>query len=143
MRSIHLSILIITCLASCHKKETTNCETDITQIAGSYQLTKLEKVYYSTGAVQDVTNTLTSCQLSGIYHLNANSTAVYTEEATCTGSGTGTWRLEGTTPYIYFNTGFGGWINSAPFQQWDCNQMIFMTYYPTIEYNCRFTLSRL
>ena len=112
------------------------------QIAESYQLTKFESVLYNTGAAQDVTSTLTNCELSGIYHFNIDGTAAYTESTNCSGSGSGTWSLSNSL-YTLFTSGDGNRISSTSITSWDCTNLVLITMFPSVTYNYRFTLTKL
>ena len=60
-----LSILVIVLLASCKKNNTNTftCEQTMAEIAGKYKLMKLELISNKTGAIQDVTSTLTNSDI--------------------------------------------------------------------------------
>jgi hypothetical protein len=142
MKTFFLLSLFITCFLSCKKKEATTCEITMTEIAGHYKFTKLEKVSYGTGEAQDITSTLTSCELSGTYTFNIDSTATYSESGNCNGSGTGTWDLPGTWMYTAFTLGNGNRINATFIESWDCSNLVLITRYPSVNYNFRTTLTR-
>jgi hypothetical protein len=143
MKVVCISLLAIIIIASCKKKDIATCETTMAEIAGNYKLSKLEKVYYNPDAIQNVTNTLTPCELSAVYVLKTDSTAVYTEPGTCTGNSTGSWYTQGAGMFIFFSSGNGSKINSASFTSWDCTSLVLTTMYPTVAYNYRYTLSKL
>jgi len=111
-------------------------------ISGNYKFTKLEKVAYSTGETQDITSTLTSCDLSGIYTFKTDSTVTYTESTNCNGNGIGTWNLPGTFMYTTFASGNGNRINATLIESWNCFNLVLLTRYPSVTYNYRFTLAR-
>src|SRR5215467_3110350 len=128
MKAFFISILAILLIESC-KKNTSNtttaktCGKTMTEIAGRYKLTKVELVSYWTGATQDVTSTLPTCELSGIFDLNRDSTAVYTEPPGCDGSGTGTWGITGNL-YTVFPSGNGVYISDTEITSWDCDNLV-------------------
>ena len=143
MKTLFLISLVITCIVSCKKKDVTTCDITMSEIAGNYKLTKLESVSYSTCAAQDLTSTLTSCELSGIYNFNTDSTATYSELVNCNGSGSGNWKLSETWLYTSFTSGNGNRISSTLIESWNCSNFVLMTRYPSVNYNYRFTLRRL
>jgi len=115
----------------------------MTSFAGTYALTKYEQVTFSTGNAQDLTSTLSNCELSAIYKLNNDSTAIYTEPGTCTGSGTGNWIGSNSGISISFASGNGIKVNNTILISWNCKDLVLMTTYPNTVYNNRYTLSRL
>lgn len=128
-------------LFSCKKNDTPVCETNMASMAGSYHLTKFERVAFSTGIPQDVTGTLSSCELSAVYNLNPDSTATYSEGGSCTGSGSGNWQY--STNFIFsFKSGNGVRLNTAFFYSWNCTNLVVMTAYPSTVSNDRYTLTR-
>jgi len=149
MKKLFISIVVITGILSCNKKKdttgTTPCTVTIPAIAGSYKLTKLETVSFDNKTIQDITSTLSSCDLSGIYFFNADSTATYSAAAACSGNSSGTWRLGGVTGFFTsFNPGNKGIGTTATLiSSWDCTNLQLMTMYPTVAFNHRFTLTRL
>ena len=143
MKTFFLSILVISFVVSCKKKDTDTCEITMAEIAGSYQLTKFESVSYNTGAAQDLTSTLPSCELSGIYNFKTDSTATYTELTNCNGSGNGTWSLSDAGLYTSFTSGNGNRISSTSITSWDCTNLVLMTRFPSVPYNYRFTFTKL
>ena len=147
MKNIFFSILAILLLASCKKNNTNTCEQTMAEIAGKYKLIKLELVSYKTGAIQDVTSTLTSCQLSGVFVLHSDSTATYTELSSCNDSGTGTWNLSGginssENLYASFTSGNGNYISLTSISSWDCRNLVLTTSFPYAQYNNRYTLAK-
>ena len=143
MKIFSFSVLIVICIVSCKKKDVNTCHINMTEIAGSYKVTKLESVSYNTGAAQDLTSTLTSCELLGIYNFNADSTATYTELANCNGSGSGTWNLSEGGLYTDFTTGSGNRISLTSIVSWDCANLVLITRWPSVVYNYRYTLTKL
>jgi len=65
MKKIFFGILAIVLLASCKKNNTNTCtcEQTMAEIAGKYKLMKLELISNKTGAIQDVTSTLTNSDI--------------------------------------------------------------------------------
>ncbi len=118
------------------------CAITMAAIAGSYRLAKYELVSYNTGAAQDLTSTLNSCQLSGIYNFNIDSTAAYTELNNCSGSGSGRWGLSGTSFYTSFTSGEGSRINLTSITSWDCTSLVLTTSFPSAVSNIRYTLTK-
>ena len=111
-------------------------------IAGQYKMTKLEQVSYATGMAQDVTSTLSLCQLSGIYTLVADSTISFSEPGNCPESGTGHWNIDNGNFIVMFNSG-GGYLRLTYIVSWDCKTLVLMTRYPNVNTNDRITLTRL
>ena len=112
------------------------------EIAGRYKITKLESVSYNTGAAQDITSTLTNCELLSIYNFNAGGTATYTELTGCNGSGSGTWNVSETGLYTSFTTGGGNRISLTSILSWDCISLVLITRWPSVTYNYRYTLTK-
>lgn len=146
MKNIIVFLLLNVSLLSCKKNYTTTvsavttvCENTVPAIAGIYKLTKFEVVAYATGQSQDVTATLTSCELSGVYNFRTDNTASYTEMAGCTGNGSGTWSL--TEGGILF-TSFGNRISNTSIVSWDCIHLVLITHFPSVISNNRYTLTR-
>lgn len=138
-------LLFLATIVLCCKKSTKPvvCETTTASITGSYHLTKYERVIYATGIPQDMTNTLSACELNAVYKLNADSTAIYTENGSCTGSGTGNWRLYNGSSFVFnFKSGNGMRLNTGMFNSWDCTNLVLMTAYPSTISNDRYTLTR-
>jgi len=135
--------LIITCTVSCKKRDSPACVITTAQIAGHYKLTKLESVSYNTGIAQDLTSTLTNCELSGIYNFNNDNTATYSELVNCNGSSSGTWALSETWLITSFTSGIGNRINGTLIESWNCSILVLTTQYPSVNFNYRFTLRRL
>lgn len=142
MKTFFLLSLVITTITACKKNESPACHITMTEIAGTYKFTKLEKVAYSTGDAQDITSTLSACELSGIYVFYTDSTATYTELPNCNGSGSGTWNIPGTWMNTTFSPGNGNRINGTFIENFDCNNLVLITRYPSVTYNFRITLSR-
>lgn len=147
MKKIFFGILAIVLLASCKKNNTNTCEQTMAEIAGKYKLIKLEQVSFKTGAIQDVTATLTGCQLSGVFVLHSDSTATYTELSGCNGSGTGIWNLSGginssESLYTSFTSGNGNYISLTSISSWDCRNLVLTTNFPGAQYNNRYTLAK-
>ncbi len=111
-------------------------------IAGRYQLSKLESVSYNTGEVLDITSTLTSCELSGIYYFKNDNTATYTELVNCNGNGSGTWSSSDTNLFTAFDSGNGNKISGTSIINWDCTHLVLLTRYPSVSYNNRYTLTK-
>ena len=143
MKIFFFCILITTCVASCKKNHVDTCLINLAQIAGSYKLTKLETVSYSTGAASDITSSLSSCDLLSIYNFRADGTATYTELANCNGSGSGTWSLSETELFTYFTTGSGNRINLTSIVSWDCANLVLITRWPSVAYNYQYILTRI
>jgi len=143
MKTFILISLVVTFFVSCKKNEATICAINMTEIAGNYKFSKLEKVSYSTGIAQDVTSTLTSCELSGLYTFNSDSTAEYSELAICNGNSSGSWNLSGTLLYTAFNSSNANRITGTLIESWDCSTLVLITRYPSVDYNFRITLSKV
>lgn len=137
------TILVAACFASCKKGHLNNCKATMTDIAGAFKITKFETVSYSTGAAQDITSSLTSCQLSAIYQFNADSTATYNEPANCGGSSSGTWSVSGSGFYASFNSANANRIGLTSITSWNCVDLVLTTLFPSVNYNYRFTLTRV
>ena len=150
MRVFYLGLLLLVFLSSCKKQKEdssantgNNCEISMTSVASRYKMTKLEYVSYNTGAAQDMTSLLSSCDLSGVYVFRTDSTATYFEAANCTGSsGDGSWKLEGTWLLTDFNTGNGYKVGLTTVESYDCKHLVVITRFPSVEYNYRYTLTR-
>ena len=140
--SLFISLIILGVI-SCKKKDVSTCDITMPEIAGNYKLIKFESVSYATGSATDLTSTLTSCELSGIYNFNIDSTAIYTELTNCNGSGNGTWKVSETWLYTAFTSGDGNRISSTLIESWNCSTLVLITRYPSVTYNYRFTLRRL
>ena len=143
------TLLLIVSVVSCTKqdtikKDTSVCATTMAEIAGNYHLTKFESVSSNTGAAQDRTSALTSCELSGVYRLNIDSTVTYSELSTCNNSGTGIWQASEWSFYTFFASGtrsrIGGIVTSIT--GWDCTHLVLRTNYPTVDSNYRYTLTK-
>ena len=143
MKNLFTIVLLTSLLFSCNKSTVKVCEKTIAGITGTYKLTKFELVSFDTGQAQDVTNTLSPCELSGIYDLRVDKTASYTEMANCTGNGTGTWGLtEGGILYTSFASGNGSRISNTSIVSWDCIHLVLITHFPSVVNNNRYTLTR-
>ena len=118
------------------------CDISMGEVAGNYNLVKVESVQYSTGLATDITSTLPSCELSGIYIFNTDSTASYTELSNCSGSSSGTWEISNLWLYTDFASGDGSRISPTLIESWNCSTLVLITRYPSTAYNYRFTLSR-
>jgi hypothetical protein len=112
------------------------------QIAGTYQLTKFQSVSYNNGATQDLTSTLTNCELSGIYHFKTDGTATYTESINCSSIANGTWNLSNGSLYTLFTSEDGNRISSTSITSWDCTNLVLLTSFPSVEFNYRYTLTK-
>ena len=112
-----------------------------TQIVGSYHLTKFESVSFNTGAAQDLTPTLTNCELSGIYYFKTDGTATYAE-SNCSNIASGTWNLSNGSLYTLFTSGDGNRISSTSITSWDCTNLVLLTSFPSVEFNYRYTLTK-
>jgi hypothetical protein len=143
MKTFFLISLVTTCFVSCKKNEATTCDINMTEIAGNYKFSKLEKVSYTTGVTQDITSTLTNCDFSGMYTFNTDSTAEYSELAICNGNSSGSWNLSGTWIYTTFNSSNANRITGTLIESWDCSRLVLLTRYPSVDYNFRITLSKL
>jgi hypothetical protein len=136
-------LLLATSILSCKKNNSKECQINTQAIVGNYHLTKFEQVNFTTGVAQDMTSTLSACQLSATYSLLQDSTALCTEGSGCTGSGTGKWSItEGLSFGFQFQSGDGVRLNAAMFQSWNCRELVIMTAYPSTLSNDRFTLTK-
>jgi hypothetical protein len=142
MKTFFAGILLIAFIGSCKKNGAAICEQNMAGIAGKYKITRLEHVSYNTGAAQDATSTLTSCELSGTYTLRADGNATFAESINCNGSGNGTWDLSGGHFYISLNAGDGNQIGLTSVVSWDCTDLVLITQFPSVDSNYRFTLTR-
>ncbi|HET6995462.1 MAG TPA: lipocalin family protein [Chitinophagaceae bacterium] len=111
-------------------------------MTGRYKIEKVESVSYNTGAAQDRTAVLTTCQRLGIYVFRADSTASYTGTGNCNGTINGRWYLTNSTFYIDFNSGNPGLHNLTALVSWDCTDLVLITRFPTVDSNYRYTLRR-
>lgn len=143
MKMYLLSILVFGCLVSCKKTTTTSCQATMTDIAGNYKIIKYESVSYNTGATQDVTSSLPGCMLSAIYHFNSDGTATYSESGVCDGSRNGTWATSNSGFHSTFESANGNRVDATSITSWDCTNLVLTTMYPSVNYNYRFTLSKL
>ena len=142
MKALFVGILLTVFIASCKKEETRTCKKNMKSIAGRYKLSKVELVSYKTGEAQDVTSTLSNCDLSGIYIFNTDNTTTYAEMGNCSGSGSGTWGLSGGNLFTSFENGNGNKISPTSIVSWDCTNLVLITRFPTVEYNNRYTLTK-
>ncbi len=95
MKKILLTLFIGAVLfTGCKKDDDNDCAETVAAIAGSYKISKV------TLSGSDVTAGLDNCQKSGVLALNANGTLTYTETASCSGDGTGTWSMTGNNIMI-------------------------------------------
>lgn len=143
MKVYLLSILFFICFVSCKKAATTSCGTTMTDIAGNYKIIKYESVSYNTGATQDMTTALPGCMLSAIYHFNSDGTATYSESGSCDGSRDGTWAASNAGFHSTFASVNGNRIDATSITSWDCTNLVLTTMFPSVNYNYRFTLSKL
>ncbi|MCW5915790.1 MAG: lipocalin family protein [Ferruginibacter sp.] len=116
MRNVLLAVLLISVIASCKKSKKNTCEVSVAAMAGNYKLTKYSAKITSQPE-QDLTSTLTSCEKSGVYHLNADKSAIYTNEASCADNETGTWDI--VNGKISIDIGYG--VTDLLVTGWDCN----------------------
>jgi hypothetical protein len=124
MKKMLFSLLLIsTVMVSCSKDDAApSCATSVSGIAGSFKITKLELV--TNGVPSDITLGLTSCELSGIYRLNADKTATYTEAgSSCTDSWSGgSWDVVSNKLIIKDDTN-SEWYN-ASITSWNCSNLL-------------------
>lgn len=116
MKKILFSVLVLGALASCKKSKNNSCDVSVSAMAGNYKLTSYSVKVTSTPD-QDLTSTLTSCEKTGVYHLNADKTATYTNEAVCADNETGTWDV--VSGKITIDIGYG--VTNLSVTGWDCN----------------------
>ncbi len=116
MKKAFLAVLLISVFASCKKSKSNSCEVSVVAMAGNYKLTKYSAKITSQPE-QDLSSTLTSCEKSGVYHLNADKSATYTNEASCADNETGTWDI--VNGKITINIGYG--VTDLLVTGWDCN----------------------
>src|SRR4051812_31315355 len=131
---IFLIALLTVCIVSCKKNDSTTCEITMTQIAGSYHLTKFESVSYNTNATKDKTSTLTNCEISGIYHFNTDSTATYWV-TNCSRVESGTWSLSGSFLNTSFTSSDVNRINNTLIISWNCTNLVLITTFPSVDSN--------
>ncbi len=136
------TLLLITFFFSCKKNNTGACEETMSSIAGRYKISKFELVSYNTGQSQDVTSTLTACQLSGVFNLRADGTVSYTESADCKNNGSGTWSVSDHTISASFDSGNNVLIEASHIVSWDCTSLVVITLFPSVANNNRYTLTR-
>lgn len=145
--SLILLCMLCSAFFSCKKSNTetgnTGCEVSVSSLAGKYRLTKAERVAFTSGTATDITSTISNCELTAEYNFDTNGTATYTESSACTGSGSGTWRIEGGDIVIEFTSGNGSRVNSTSVVSWNCATLVLITRTPATIYNYRYTLSRL
>lgn len=137
------SILVVACFVSCKKAASPSCGTTLTDIAGDYKIIKYESVSYNTGATQDITSSLPGCMLSAIYHFISDGTATYSESGGCDGSRNGTWAASNSGFHSTFESVNGNRIDATSITSWDCTNLVLTTMFPSVNYNYRFTLSKL
>lgn len=133
-------------LLSCKKSNTPDpvpCQLSVSAMTGTYQLIKAEKVAFAGGAATDITSSLSACELNAEYQFNAGGSALYTETSPCTGSGSGTWRIEDSKLIVDYTSGNGARINSTTVVSWDCSQLVLITSTPSTLYNYRYTLRKI
>jgi hypothetical protein len=141
-----ISLLVaILLLASCKERSITDsvpCELTMPLVAGNYKITKLEKVYYATGIAEDVTTSLTNCDLTAVYNLKIDSTASYSVAAACTGNATGTWNISSANFHCSFTSSEANRISNTSTASWDCSKLVLITMFPSVVFNLRYTLTR-
>jgi len=142
MKSLAATLLIVGLFAGCHKNDG-SCDQTMAAISGQYKLTKSEHVAYGPGTSEDVTASLTVCQLSAIYTLNTDSTINYAEPGNCTGSGTGRWKIDTGMLYPEMNSGSSLLNHPTMIESWDCRTLVLISLYPSVDYNDRLTLTKL
>ncbi|HLK30542.1 MAG TPA: hypothetical protein VKT28_18315, partial [Puia sp.] len=129
--------MLIFAFVACAKKDTNVCQTTMAEITGTYHLTKFESVSYQTGAAQNRTSSLTSCEVSGIYKFNIDSTVTYSELSNCNNSGNGVWWASKTSFYSLFASGVSNRIGGGAISitSWDCTNLVLITNYPAVDSN--------
>jgi hypothetical protein len=145
MRLLIALVVAIALLISCKEKSITDpapCELTMQLFAGNYKITKLEKVYYATGIAEDITSSLTSCDLTALYNFKIDSTAAYSVGASCTGNTTGTWNISNANFNCSFASSQANRISNTTKVSWDCSKLVLITSFPSVVYNFRYTLSR-
>lgn len=135
--------ITFSCKKSGTEENTPACELSLSSVSGIYHLTKAEKVAFSSGDATDITSSISSCELNAAYELNLNGTATYTENASCTGSGSGTWTAGNGAVSFNFTSGNGSRINSTSLVSWNCTTLVVITSTPSTLFNYRYTLTRL
>ena len=130
MKKILYSLLLIsTVMVSCSKDDDgPSCATSVAGITGSFKITKQE--LFTNGIPTDITSGLDPCELSGIYRLNADKTATYTEAgSSCSDSWSGgSWDVVSNKLIIKDNTNTE-WYN-ATIKTWNCSNLLISE--PTI-----------
>jgi len=116
MKKVLLAVLMISVFASCKKSKSNSCEVSVAAMSGTYKLTKYTFKVTNLPA-QDYTNLLTDCDKSGIYQLNADKTATYSNDASCFDNETGTWDV--VDGKITISVGY--YIDDLKVAGWDCN----------------------
>jgi hypothetical protein len=124
MKKMLFSLLLIsTVMVSCSKDDAApSCATSVSGIAGSFKITKKELV--ANGISTDITSGLSSCILSGIYRLNADKTATYTEAgSSCTDSWSGgSWDVVSNKLIIKDDANTE--LYNATISSWNCSNLL-------------------
>lgn len=142
MKSFLLSMLAIVLIVSCRYDMKQNCATTMAAIAGRYHITKLEQVAFTTGVAQNITSTLTTCQLSDVYSFYIDSTATYTPLPGCGTNESGRWSVDNGYVSISFDPGNAHILSLTAFVSWDCSKLVMITLYPNAVSNNRYTLTK-
>lgn len=117
IKKILLAVLVIGAFASCKKSKDNTCDVSVSAMAGNYKITKYT---YKVPNIpdQDLTSTLTNCEKSGVYHLNADKSASYTNDASCLDDETGSWNV--VDGKITITVGYD--LVSMNVAGWNCNR---------------------
>lgn len=123
MKKTLIALFAVAAFASCKKsKDSVTCEVSVAGIAGNYKITKVIAYFPSPLPDQDITASyLTDCDKSGVYQLKSDKTITYTETASCSNDGTGTWDV--VSGKLTINSP-GQAFTDLPVSGWDCGTLV-------------------
>ncbi len=126
MKRTSLILLALSIFAfSCKKDDAPKvCATTIADIAGSYKITKVMATISGFGTT-DITATALpdACRQSGVYQLNADRTLIYSENASCSSSGSGSWNLSADSSITISHNG-GGLDFDGKVKSFNCTNLV-------------------
>ena len=123
MKKTLIALFAVAAFASCKKsKDSVTCEVSVAGIAGNYKITKVIAYFPSPLPDQDVTaSILDDCDKSGVYQLKSDKTITYTETASCSNDGTGTWDV--VSGKLTINSPAQAFTD-LPVSGWDCGTLV-------------------
>ena len=116
-----LAIFVISCKKDDAPKV---CASTVAEIAGSYKITKVMATISGVGTT-DITSTALSnaCRQSGVYQLNADRTLIYSENASCSSSGSGSWNVSADSSITVSHNG-GGLDFEGKVKSFNCTNLV-------------------